>query len=138
MHWIGRSRVASYETYGRPNVHDALAVMFQTPAYFDFYGSISRKYKDFEFSDELSDTERLEEFAQIYQQFKKFVGSKTAVVMGMQENLDSLVAWYRDQLEKSDVYPKTRIEMVYNSLKVDWLRRSMNQVLNIIEELKAE
>lgn len=138
MHWIGRSRVASYETYGRPNVHDALAVMFHTPAYFDFYGSISRKYKDFEFSDELSDTERLEEFAQIYQQFKKFVGSKTAVVMGMQENLDSLVAWYRDQLEKSDVYPKTRIEMVYNSLKVDWLRRSLNQVLNIIEELKAE
>lgn len=130
--------MASYETYGRPNVHDALAVMFQTPAYFDFYGSISRKYKDFEFSDELSDTERLEEFAQIYQQFKKFVGSKTAVVMGMQENLDSLVAWYRDQLEKSDVYPKTRIEMVYNSLKVDWLRRSLNQVLNIIEELKAE
>lgn len=130
--------MASYETYGRPDVHDALAVMFQTPAYFDFYGSISRKYKDFEFSDELSDTERLEEFAQIYQQFKKFVGSKTAVVMGMQENLDSLVAWYRDQLEKSDVYPKTRIEMVYNSLKVDWLRRSLNQVLNIIEELKAE
>lgn len=130
--------MASYETYGRPNVHDALAVMFQTPAYFDFYGSISRKYKDFEFSDELSDTERLEEFAQIYQQFKKFVGSKTAVVMGMQENLDSLVAWYRDQLEKSDVYPKTRIEMVYNSLKVDWLRRSLNQVLSIIEELKAE
>ena len=130
--------MASYETYGRPNVHDALAVMFQTPAYFDFYGSISRKYKDFEFSDELSDTERLEEFAQIYQQFKKFVGSKTAVVMGMQENLDSLVAWYKDQLEKSDVYPKTRIEMVYNSLKVDWLRRSLNQVLSIIEELKAE
>lgn len=130
--------MASYETYGRPNVHDALAVMFQTPAYFDFYGSISRKYKDFEFSDELSDTERLEEFAQIYQQFKKFVGSKTAVVMGMQENLDSLVAWYRDQLEKSDVYPKTRVEMVYNSLKVDWLRRSLNQVLSIIEELKAE
>lgn len=130
--------MASYETYGRPNVHDALAVMFQTPAYFDFYGSISRKYKDFEFSDELSDTERLEEFAQIYQQFRKFVGSKMAVVMGMQENLDSLVAWYRDQLEKSDVYPKTRVEMVYNSLKVDWLQRCLVQVTNLIEELKAE
>lgn len=130
--------MASYETYGRPNVHDALAVMFQTPAYFDFYGSISRKYKDFEFSDELSDTERLEEFAQIYQQFRKFVGSKMAVVMGMQENLDSLVAWYSDQLEKSDVYPKTRVEMVYNSLKVDWLQRCLVQVTNLIEELKAE
>lgn len=130
--------MASYETYGRPNVHDALAVMFQTPAYFDFYGSISRKYKDFEFSDELSDTERLEEFAQIYQQFRKFVGSKMAVVMGMQENLGSLIAWYRDQLEKSDVYPKTRVEMVYNSLKVDWLQRCLGQVANLIEELKAE
>ena len=138
MRWIGRSRVASYETYGKPNVHDALAVMFQTPAYFDFYGSISSKYKDFEFSDALSDCDRMDEYAQIYQQFRKFVGSKTAVVMGMQENLGSLVAWFDDQLDKSDVYPKTRVEMVYNSLKVDWLRRSRNQVTNIIEELKAE
>lgn len=130
--------MASYETYGKPNVHDALAVMFQTPAYFDYYGNISRKYKDFEFSDELSDSDRMTEYAQIYQQFKKFVGSKTAIVMGMQENLESLVAWFDDQLSKSDVYPKTRVDMVYNSFKVDWLKQSRNQVKNIIEELKAE
>lgn len=130
--------MASYEVYGKPNVHDALAVMFQTPAYFDYYGTISRKYKDFEFTDDLTDADRMEEFAQIYQQFKKFTGSKMSVVMGMQENLDSLAAWFSDQIDKSDVYPKTRIDMVYNSLKVDWLRRGQNQVNSIIEELKAE
>lgn len=126
--------MATYEEYGRPDVHRSLMVMFDTPAYFDFYGNISRKYKDFEFTDELSDAERLDEFAQIYQQFKKFVGSKMAVVMGMQDSLESLVAWFDDQLSKSDVYPRSRVDMVYNSLKVDWLRRCLNQVTAIIEE----
>ena len=129
--------MARYEEYGRVDVERALKVMFEMPAYFDFYPSISRKYKDFEFSDELTDAERLEEYASVYQQFKKFVGSKMAVVMGMQENLLSLAAFIDDQLEKSDVYPKSRIDMVYNSLKVDWLRRVRNQVASIIEQREA-
>ena len=129
--------MARYEEYGRIDVERALKVMFEMPAYFDFYPSISRKYKDFEFSDELTDSERLEEYASVYQQFKKFVGSKMAVVMGMQENLLSLAAFIDDQLEKSDVYPKSRIDMVYNSLKVDWLRRVRNQVASIIEQREA-
>ena len=92
------------------------------------------KYKEFEFSDKLTDAERLEEFASIYQQFKKFVGSKMSVVMGMQEQLHTLLAWVDDQLVKSDVYPKTRVDMVYNSLKVDWLRQVRNQVYALIEQ----
>lgn len=76
----------------------------------------------------------MEEFASIYQQFKKFIGSKMAVVMGMQENLHSLKSFIEDQIDRSDVYPKTRVDMVYNSLKVDWLRQVLNQVAAIIEQ----
>lgn len=126
--------MASYEKYGQVDVEAALKLMFDTPAYFDFYSTISRKYKDFEFSDNLTDAERLEEFAAIYQQFKKFVGSKMATMMGMQENLFSLRAFIDDQLQRSDVYPKTRVDMVYNSLKVDWLRQAWNQVVSIIDQ----
>lgn len=126
--------MASYEEYGRIDVEKALKVMFIMLPYFDYYPVISRKYKDFEFSDELTDSERMEEFASIYQQFKKFIGSKMAMVMGMQENLHSLKAFLDDQLERSDVYPKTRVDMVYNSLKVDWLRKVINQVTAIIEQ----
>lgn len=126
--------MASYEEYGKVDIEHALKVMFATPAYFDFYPQISRKYKDFEFTDALTDTERMEEFASVYQQLKKFIGSKMAVMMGMQENLRSLLAWIDDQLDKSDIYPKTRIDMVYNSLKVDWLRQARNQVASLIEQ----
>lgn len=129
--------MASYEEYGRIDVEKALKIMFIMPPYFDYYPTISRKYKDFEFSDELTDSERMEEFASIYQQFKKFIGSKMAMVMGMQENLHSLKAFLNDQLERSDVYPKTRVDMVYNSLKVDWLRKVLNQVIAIIEEKES-
>ena len=126
--------MARYEEYGTVDVEKALRVMFDTPAYFDYYPTISRKYKDFEFTDELTDTERMEEFASVYQQLKKFIGSKQAVIMGMQENLWSLKAFIDDQLDKSDVYPKSRVDMVYNSLKVDWLRRVANQVASIIDQ----
>lgn len=126
--------MARYEEYGMVDVEQALRVMFDTPAYFDYYPTISRKYKDFEFTDELTDTERMEEFASVYQQLRKFIGSKQAVIMGMQENLWSLKAFIDDQLEKSDVYPKSRVDMVYNSLKVDWLRRVANQVASIIDQ----
>ena len=126
--------MARYEEYGKIDVEKALKVMFVTLPYFDFYPLISQKYKDFEFSDELTDVMRLEEYASVYQQFKKFVGSKMAVIMGMQENLHSLQAFIEDQLDRADVYPKTRVEMVYNSLKIDWLKRVLNQVIAIIEE----
>ena len=127
--------MASYEQYGRPDVERVLAVMFDTPSYFDFYSSISRKYKDFEFSDELSDNERLDEYAQVYQQFRKFVGSKMSTVMGMQEHLDSILVWTEDQIRRSDVYPKSRVEMVYTSLKLDWLRSVGNNVAALIEQM---
>lgn len=126
--------MASYEEYGRVDVERALKVMFAMPPYFDYYPIISRKYKDFEFSDELTDSERMEEFASIYQQFKKFIGSKMAMIMGMQENLHSLKSFIEDQIDRSDVYPKSRVDMVYNSLKVDWLRQVLNQVVAIIEQ----
>lgn len=126
--------MARYEEYGTIDVERALRLMFETPPYFDYYPLISRKYKDFEFSDALTDAERMEEFASIYQQFKKFVGSKMATVMGMQENLHSLKAFLSDQLERSDVYPRSRVDMVYTSLKVDWLRSALNQVIAIIEQ----
>ena len=104
-------------------------------ANFDFYSSISRKYKDFEFTDSLSDNERLDEYAQVYQQFRKFVGSKMSTVMGMQEHLDSILVWVEDQVKRSDIYPKTRVEMVYTSLKLDWLRSVGNQVAGLMEQM---
>lgn len=128
--------MASYEKYGVPDVENALEMMFRTPSYFDFYSSIARKYKDFEFSDKLSDSERLDEYAQVYQQFRKFVGSKASTVMGMQEHLESAISWAEDQIARSDVYPKTRVDMVYTSLKIDWLRQVVNQVTNLIEQIR--
>ena len=126
--------MARYETYGKVDVEQALKVMFAMPSYLDYYSTISRKYKDFEFTDELTDSERLEEYASVYQQFKKFVGSKMTVVLGMQENLYALKEWVGDQIERSDIYPRTRVDMVYNSLKIDWLNKMANQVYAIIEQ----
>lgn len=126
--------MARYETYGKVDVEQALKVMFAMPSYLDYYSTISRKYKDFEFTDELTDSERLEEYASVYQQFKKFVGSKMTVVLGMQENLYALREWVGDQIERSDIYPRTRVDMVYNSLKIDWLNKMANQVYAIIEQ----
>lgn len=129
--------MADYQAVGVPDVEAALKVAFTTPPFYEFYSNIHRKYKDFEFTDTLSDEERLLEYSNVYQQFRKFVGSKQAVVLGMQDHLDSLVAYVDDQRAKADTYPRTRVDMVYNSLKVDWLIQLRNMATNIIEEIRG-
>lgn len=112
-------------------------VAFTTPPFYEFYSSIARKYREFEFTDHLSDEERLAEFASVYQQFRKFVGSRQSAVLGMQDHLESLVAYVDDQRSKADTYPRTRVEMVYNSLKVDWLVSLRNVATSLIEEIRG-
>lgn len=129
--------MATYEIYGVPDVEEWLKTMFKTPPYFDYWQSISQWYKTFEFSDPIDDATRLEEYAAIYQQFRKYIGSRMATVMGMQEHLDSLVVWIDDQLSKSDVYPKNRVDMVYNAMKVDWLNRCKDTVEMLIEQING-
>ena len=129
--------MATYEGIGRPDVEAVLRASCETPAYYDFYAQINAKYKYYEFSDELSDEQRLDEYASVYQQFRKFVGSKTGAVLGRQEHLESLVAWVDDQMAKSDVYPRSRADLVYNRLKVDWLRQLRNYVTTLIDEVNG-
>ena len=129
--------MAEHQGVGLPDVERALGVMFQTPPFYDYYPTIAQKYKWFGFTDELTDEQRLAEFAEIYQQFRKFVGSKQAAVMGRSEALESLLVYLQDQVERCDLYPRSRVEMVRNSLKVDWLKGCINQVSALIEELRG-
>lgn len=129
--------MADYQGAGLPDVERALGVMFETPPFYEFYPTIMQKYSYFGFTDKLTDEQRLSEFAEVYQQFRKFVGSKMSAVMDRQENLDSLLTYLEDQRDRSDVYPKTRVEMVRNSLKVDWIDRCRNQVTALIEEIRG-
>ena len=79
----------------------------------------------------------MSEYSYIYQQFSNFVGSKKAMVMDRRDSLESLRAWFEDQLAKSDVYPSNRVDMVYNSLKVDWLRQAIGIIDMLMEEING-
>ena len=57
--------------------------------------------------------------------------------MDRRDSLESLRAWFEDQLSKSDVYPSNRIDMVYNSLKVDWLRQTIGIIDMLMEEING-
>lgn len=57
--------------------------------------------------------------------------------MDRRDSLESLRAWFEDQLAKSDVYPSNRIDMVYNSLKVDWLRQAIGIIDMLMEEING-
>lgn len=129
--------MADYQGAGLPDVERALGVMFETPPFYEFYPTITQKYQWFGFTDRLTDEQRLAEFGEVYQQFRKFVGSKQSAIMDRQENLDSLEAYLRDQVSRADMYPRTRVDMVRNSLKVDWLNRCLNQVTALMEEIRG-
>lgn len=120
-----------------PDIEAELKVMFDLPPFYDYYSVISNLYKTYEFTDGLTDSERLSEYAQVYQQFKKFVKSKESKVMSLRGNLDDVVEWLSGQMDKSDVYPKSRVEMAYNALKIQWINRAVNQVNALISEMEG-
>lgn len=120
--------MATYEIFGKPDIEKELMTAFDMPSYYSFYSTIANEYEYFKFTDALSDEQRLAEYSQIYQQLKKFVGTKMAPVISRKDDLRSLVSWVEDQIVRCDVYPLTRVQMVYNSLKVSWLTKLLNQV----------
>lgn len=119
-----------------PDIESELKMLFDLPPFYDYYSVVSNLYKSYEFTDRLTDAERLSEYAQVYQQFKKFVKSKEAKVMSLRGNLDDVVSWLRGQMDRSDVYPKSRVDMVYNALKIQWIDRAAGQVEALIAEME--
>lgn len=86
----------------------------------------------------LTDNQVIEEYQWIYGQYSKFIGTKREPWLSMSSDLEVLLANVKDAIEKQSKTPANRRELVYQTLRNQWLLNTWNHVAWIIESLMEE
>ena len=101
----------------------------EVPSLVEFYPTLSQWYDTFGFTDQITDAQRLAEYGQILQQFKKFVGSNRRAIADLADDTDKLTKYVKDLFPGQAEYPKTRVEIVYQALRNSFI----NTLLGVID-----
>lgn len=86
----------------------------------------------------LTDSEMIEEFQWIYGQYRKYIGTKKGPWLSMQGDLEKLLANIKDAIEKESKTPANRKELIYQTMRNQWLNDTWNHYAWIIEQLTGE
>jgi len=106
----------------------------------EMWPQISMRYKYFEFSDDITDEQRYDEYIWVVEQYRKFVGSKKAQVMSWVEDLEKIAAnaeqWLADGSEKITTAKgeSIRPRLVYVAMRNDWLIQLLHVTKYLMEE----
>ena len=103
----------------------------------DNWSVFTSKYKQLEFTDELTDDMRIAEFKWIGEQFRKYVNTRESTI---RQNYDPYRI--REQLykylEDAKVEYTERKRVAYASIRNDWLRNLLVGVHLIIDEYEGD
>ena len=78
-------------------------------------------YSGFGFTDKLTDDERIAEVTYIHEQFKKYVGSHMDQILKHKDSPENMKKVIEDLISKAPQKPKTRRELMYMSIRDQWL-----------------
>lgn len=122
------------------SARETLDELFVPLGLVEIWPQISMRYKYFDFNDTISDEQRYDEYIWVNEQFRKFIGSKKAQVLGWAEDLDKLEAnveqWLADGSEKitTGKGESIRPRLVYVAMRNDWLIQLLHVVKFLMED----
>ena len=80
----------------------------------------------------------IDEYQWIYGQYRKYIGTKKIPWLSMRDDLDKLLLNIKDAIEKDSKTPANRKELVYQTMRNEWLRNTWNHYAWIKEQLMEE
>lgn len=86
-----------------------------------FWHDAMNVYNAFGFSDKLTDDERIAEISYIHEQFKKYVGSHMDAILKVKDSPENMLKVVEDLISKAPQKAKTRRELVYITIRDNWL-----------------
>ena len=107
--------------------------MFVSPSFYEMYVHLNSKYRDLDFTDKISDSERIAEYKWIAGQFNKYIGKQQVNIMKHDNRIDMLKE-IEELIDKTQEYGDTRKAIVYNIVRDDWL----NNFANLLEVYQEE
>lgn len=104
-----------------PTSYDTINSYFQVPDQIQMWPIIAEKYKEFGFTDPISDATRIEEYGYITDQFTKFVFRQQSEIEECGNSLERIQKAAASIVPKDRVKATSRKELAYRSLRDEWL-----------------
>ena len=97
-----------------------LEALFNMPSFYDMFITLNAKYHEFQFTDNISDSERISEYTWITQQYRKYITRQQDVILKHNKRSDMLRE-IADMISKANEYGTSRKEIIYNALRDEFL-----------------
>lgn len=117
---------------------DTIKDEFRTPDLLDCWSILLQKYETMGFTDQLTDAQRIEEFSYIVDQYRKFIGAKEKPILSYSYDLNKMLYYVEELIEKTKDKSNERKVLVYYVLRNEWLIHLRNLIYTAIEMLSAE
>lgn len=116
------------------SIMDSIESMFYTPNYCDLYMHVNQVRELLGFDKSLIDVV-VEENKWVIEQFRKYVGSRRALIMKHAE-LPSMLDEVENMIEKAEEANRSPKELLYMYLRDEWMAQMHAAVSNAIDALQ--
>lgn len=111
---------------------------FQEIPLLGYWAAIKQTYMNMGFTDPMTDSQKIDEYAYISEQMHKFVSKKYNEIMQYEDDLNAMAEKVEDILERVEENSRDRKTLVYYMLRDDWLIQLHNIILLTIDDLRVE
>lgn len=102
--------------------------LFKMNDFRSMYVLIDSIYRELNFSDKLTDEERIAEYKYVTQQLRKYISQRQDPFFKCGSNLDAMSSLVGEWLAKANEYGETRKDLAYNFLRDSWILEVWNGV----------
>jgi len=111
--------------------------MFLMPDILGYWHDIKCRYESMGFTDRLSDKDRIEEYDYITRQMNKYISSHQKAVLA-DDDLVRMLAEASDMHAHAPFEGRERRQLVYFSMRDDWLRMLMGLIGQMMDDHEME
>ena len=99
---------------------------------------LNNKYSALEFTDTITDEQRIAEYKWIVQQFRKYLSSKKEVILHDCQTADEMLVLTDNWLNVANEYGNDRKTIVYNFVRDDWILELQGYIYSFLYEMNTE
>jgi len=106
--------------------------VFNMPSFSMAWDTIDQMYRGKKLGEDMTDDERVAEYANVNQQLRKYISSRQEQVMRHQSNFPAMLDEVAAIIAKADEYAPTRQQLMYNFMRDSWLIGLYNAILTVM------
>lgn len=107
---------------------------FELPSFINLWYPIQTRYKVMGFNDHMDDTEMIEEYKYVKEQYCKYISSHQKGILDKRQDLDKMLKYVESLISKADDVSTDRKTLVYYTMRDDWLIDLYNTIVTELQK----